>query len=100
MVFRGRVLDVIEMDKVTQVIVQNKKDGVYFPICFTAFDRLKKEIQNLVVEKKDIVKIEYYLRSKKWEDRYSTTAIIDSIKITEKRPLQFSFDMETGEIFE
>jgi hypothetical protein len=100
MVFRGRVLDVIEMDKVTQVIVQNKKDGVYFPICFTAFDKLKKEIQNLVVEKKDIVKIEYYLRSKKWEDRYSTTAIIDSIKITEKRPLQFSFDMETGEIFE
>ena len=100
MVFRGRVLDVIEMDKVTQVIVQNKKDGVYFPICFTAFDRLKKEIQNLVVEKKDVVKIEYYLRSKKWEDRYSTTAIIDSIKITEKRPLQFSFDMETGEIFE
>ena len=100
MVFRGRVLDVIEMDKVTQVIVQNKKDGVYFPICFTAFDKLKKEIQNLVVEKKDVVKIEYYLRSKKWEDRYSTTAIIDSIKITEKRPLQFSFDMETGEIFE
>lgn len=100
MVFRGRVLDVIEMDKVTQVIVQNKKDGVYFPICFTAFDKLKKEIHNLVVEKKDVVKIEYYLRSKKWEDRYSTTAIIDSIKITEKRPLQFSFDMETGEIFE
>jgi hypothetical protein len=100
MVFTGRVLNVIEInEKITQVIVQHKKGEVFFPICFTAFGKARQNVNKLVVEKKDIVKINYHIKSKKSDERYFTTVVVDDIKITKKRPLQFSFDIETGEVF-
>jgi hypothetical protein len=50
------------------------------------------------MEKGDTVKITYYLKSKKWQDRYFTSAIIEKIQIIAKKSIQLIIDMESGEI--
>lgn len=99
MITKGTIIDIIEVsDKVTQVIVQSKKDDMYFPICFTAYRDILVLIKQLRIEKRDSVKITYYLKSKKYENRYYTSAIIEKISIIAKKPIQLMVDLETGEI--
>ena len=99
MVIRGKVLDIINIsDKVTQVIIMVKKDETYHPICFTAYEGVKALINQINLQKKDIIKVYYYVRSKKYEDKYYTTAVLEKIHITEKSSPQLSIDMMTGEI--
>ena len=83
-----------------QVVIQVKRNDSFFPIAFIAFTDLKVLIQQIKVEKGDVVKIDYYIKSKKWEDRYTTSAIVEKIKIISKKPSQLTIDvdMETGEI--
>ena len=45
-----------------------------------------------------MVKINYHLYSKKFNDKYYTTASIDAIKITQKKSSQLMVDIETGEL--
>lgn len=99
MVVKGTVIDIIDVyDKLTQVVIQAKKGNLYFPICFTAYQDILILIKQIRLEKRDVVKITYYIKSKKYENKYYTSAIIEKINIISKRPEQLMVDMETGEI--
>ena len=99
MVAKGTVIDIIDVsDKVTQVIIQSKKGTNYFPICFTAYQDILILIKQIRLEKRDVVKITYFLKSKKYESKYYTSAIIEKLNVIAKKPEQLMVDMETGEI--
>ena len=99
MVAKGTIIDIIDVsDKVTQVVIQAKKGNLYFPICFTAFQDVLVLIKQIRIEKRDVVKITYFIKSKKYENKYYTSAIIEKINIITKKPEQLMVDMETGEI--
>lgn len=99
MVAKGTIIDIIDVsDKVTQVVIQAKKGNLYFPISFTAFQDVLVLIKQIRLEKRDVVKITYFIKSKKYENKYYTSAIIEKINIIAKKPEQFMVDMETGEI--
>jgi hypothetical protein len=99
MVAVGKILDIINVsDKVTQIVIRVKKDEIYLPVAFVCFQDIKSIILQLRVEKGDIVKITYYLKSKKYNEIYSTSAIIEKICITQKATNQYSVNMMTGEI--
>ena len=100
MVCKGVILDIIPAtDSVVQVVIRVKKNDSYFPIAFTAYKEIKILIQQVNMEKGDAVKIEYYIKSKKWQDKYFTSAIIEKIKVIAKKSPQMTIDMETGGIF-
>lgn len=100
MVVIGKIISIISAtDTVTQVVIRVKKDEIYLPVAFTCFTEIKALICQLRVEKGDYVKITYYLKSKKFNDHYSTSAIVQKISITQKGTKQYSVDMETGEIY-
>jgi hypothetical protein len=99
MVAKGTIIDIIDVsDKVTQIIIQAKKENLYFPICFTAYRDIIVLIKQIRLEKRDVIKITYFLKSKKYENKYYTSAIIEKINIVAKKPEQLMVDMETGEI--
>lgn len=99
MVVKGSIIDIIDVsDKVTQIIIQSKKGSMYFPICFTAYQDILVLIKQIRLQKRDMVKITYFLKSKKYDTKYYTSAIIEKINVIAKRPEQLSIDMETGEI--
>lgn len=101
MVIRGKVSDIINVsDKVTQVVIMVKKDDAFHPICFTAFGDVKSLISQINLQKKDIIKVHYYVKSKKYENRYYTTAVLEKIIITEKCSPQLVLDTATGEIID
>ena len=100
MICKGSVLDLIPVtESVMQVVIRVKKNDSYFPIAFTAYLEAKVLIQQINIEKGDTVKIDYFIKSKKWQDKYYTSAIIDKIKIIAKKPSQqLIVDLSTGEI--
>jgi hypothetical protein len=99
MVCKGVILDLIPVtDEVIQVVITVKKKDSYFPVAFTGYREIKILIQQVKIEKGDAVKIEYYIRSKKWQDKYFTSAIIEKISVIVKKSPQLIIDMETGEI--
>lgn len=100
MVCKGSILDLIPVtDTVIQVVIKVKKNESYFPIAFIAFRDLRVLIQQINIEKGDVVKIDYYIKSKKWDNKYTTSAVIEKIKIIAKKsPQQLIVDLSTGEI--
>jgi hypothetical protein len=99
MVCKGVILDLIPVaDEVVQVVIRVKKKDSYFPVAFTGYKEIKVLIQQVKIEKGDAVKIEYFIRSKKWQDKYFTSAIIEKISVVAKKSPQLIIDMETGEI--
>jgi len=101
MVIEAYVFDKIKVsEKVTQIVIRKKHNERYNYICFVAFGFIKDSIDELDIDQKDKVRIEYYIKSKKWNERYSTDAIIEKIEIKERRTNQIEVDFETGEIFE
>ena len=99
MVCKGSILDLVPVtDTVMQVVIRVKKSESYFPVAFTAYLDVKVLIQQIKIEKGDTVKIDYYIKSKKWQDKYFTSAVIEKIKIIAKKSPQLIIDMETGEI--
>jgi hypothetical protein len=100
MVCKGTILDLIPVaDEVVQVVIRVKKNDSYFPIAFTAYREIKILMQQVGMEKGDSVKIDYYIKSKKWQEKYFTSAIIEKIKIIAKKPSQqLLVDLSTGEI--
>jgi hypothetical protein len=100
MVCKGSILDLVPVtDTVMQVVIRVKKNDSYFPVAFTAYLEIKILIQQINIEKGDTVKIDYYIKSKKWQDKYFTSAIIDKIQvIAKKSPQQLIVDLSTGEI--
>jgi hypothetical protein len=100
-VCKGVILDLIPVtDTVIQVVIRVKKNETYFPVAFTAYKEIKILIQQVKIEKGDAVKIDYYIKSKKWQDKYFTSAIIEKVSIVAKKSPQLIIDMETGEIIE
>ena len=101
MVVVGKIMDIINVsDKVTQIIIRVKNEEIYLPVAFVCFQDIKAFILQLRFEKGDCVKITYHLKSKKYNEIYSTSAIIEKICITQKATKQYSVDMFTGEINE
>jgi hypothetical protein len=99
MVCRGIIMDIIPIkDVALQVVIKVKKDDIYLPVAFTAFSSKMVLIKQVNMEKGDAVKIDYYLKSKKFENQYSTSAIIEKICLMAKKSPQLMIDMETGEI--
>ena len=99
MVCKGSILDLVPVtDTVMQVVIRVKKSESYFPVAFTAYLDVKVLIQQIKIEKGDTVKIDYYIKSKKWQDKYFTSAVIEKIKVIAKKSPQLIIDMETGEI--
>jgi hypothetical protein len=100
MVAKGTIVDIIDVsDKVTQIIIKYKKGDAYIHLCFTAYQEVLVLIKQIRLEKRDLVKITYLLKSRKHQNRWYTSAIIEKITITTKRPDQLMMvDMETGEI--
>ena len=101
MVIEGYIFDRIDVsEKVTQIVMRKKHNERYNYICFVAFGWIKDRINELDLQQKDKIRIEYYIKSKKWNERYSTDAIIEKIDLKERRTNQIMVDFETGEIFE
>ena len=101
MVIEAYVFDKIKVsEKVTQIVIRKKHNERYNYICLVAFGFIKDSIDELDIDQKDKVRIEYYIKSKKWNERYSTDAIIEKIELKERRTNQIEVDFETGEIFE
>ena len=101
MVVIGKIISIISAtDTVTQVVIRVKKDEIYLPVAFVCFTEIKALLCQLRVEQGDYVKITYYLKSKKFNDHYSTSAIVQKICITQKGTKQYSVDMFTGQIYE
>lgn len=99
MVVSGKVIEVINAtESITNVVIKVKHNEIYLPICFTAFGEIKALICQLRIEKQDVVKITYYVKSKKHEDRYFTSAIIEKISIAEKWTRQYSMGMTEEEM--
>ena len=99
MVAKGTIVDIIDVsDKVTQIIIKHKKGETYNHLCFTAYQDVLVLIKQIRLEKRDAVKITYFLKSRKHENRWYTSAIIEKINLIAKRPEQLMVDMETGEI--
>ena len=48
---------------------------------------------------KDAVKITYFLKSRKHENKWYTSLIIEKINIIAKRPEQLMVDLDTGELY-
>jgi hypothetical protein len=100
MVINGTVTDVISVkESITQVVVRTKRENAYIYIAFTCHHEITALIRQLRLEKGDIVKITYYVSSKKYENRYYTSAIAEKIHITQKKSEQLMVDLETGEIY-
>lgn len=100
MVLNGTVIDVISVkESITQVVVRTKRENAYVAIAFTCHHEITTLIRQLRLEKGDIVKINYYVSSKKYENRYYTSAIAEKIHITQKKSEQLMVDLETGEIY-
>ena len=100
MVVNGTVIDVISAtDSITQVVIRAKRENAYVYIAFTCHHEITTLIRQLRLEKGDIVKITYYVSSKKYENRYYTSAIVEKIHITQKKSEQLMVDLETGEIY-
>jgi hypothetical protein len=100
MVVNGTVIDVISAtDSITQVVIRTKRESAYVYIAFTCHHEITTLIRQLRLEKGDIVKITYYVSSKKYENRYYTSAIVEKIHITQKKSEQLMVDLETGEIY-
>jgi hypothetical protein len=100
MVIENYVFDIIEVsEKVTQIILRKKYENQYNLICFIAIGNVKEIVSQLKLEKKDKIRIEYYLKSKKFNDKYLTSAIISKIEIKEKRTNQIQAIFDTEEIF-
>lgn len=99
MVVIGKIISIISAtDTVTQVVIRVKKDEIYLPVAFVCFTEIKALLCQLRVEQGDYVKITYYLKSKKFNDHYNTSAIVQKICITQKGTKQYSVDMFSGEI--
>jgi len=99
MICKGTILDLIPVtESVMQVVIRVKRKDSYFPLAFTAFLETKILIQQIKIEIGDAVKIEYYVKSKKWQDKYLTSAILEKIKIIAKKSPQLIIDLSTGEI--
>lgn len=99
MVAVGKIMSIINAtDTVTQVVIRVKKDEIYLPVAFVCFTEIKALLCQLRVEQGDYVKITYYLKSKKFNEHYNTSAIVQKISITQKGTNQLMVDMETGEI--
>jgi hypothetical protein len=99
MIAKGTIVDIIDVsDKVTQIVIKFKKGDSYIHLCFTAYQDVLVLIKQIRLEKRDSVKITYFLKSRKHENRWYTSAIIEKISVIAKRPEQLMVDMETGEI--
>lgn len=99
MVETGKVISIINSnDWSTQVVIRKKWNNTYVPICFTATNEQKRIISQIGLQIGDVVKINYHIFSKKYNDKYFTTAQIDLIIITQKKNPQLMVDLETGEI--
>ena len=99
MVEVGKVISIINnSDWNTQVVIRKKWNNAYVPICFTATNEQKRIISQIGLQIGDVVKINYHIFSKKYNDKYFTTAQIDLIIITQKKNPQLMVDLETGEI--
>ena len=101
MVVNGKVMSIVNVtDNVTQIVIRMKKDEIHLPVAFVCFNDIKALITQITIEKGDFVKITYYLKSKKIQEHYSTSAVIEKISITQKGTKQYSVDMFTGQIYE
>lgn len=99
MVVNGKIMNIVNVtDNVTQIVIRMKKDAIYLPVAFVCFGDIKSYIAQIRVEIGDYVKITYYLKSKKIQENYNTSAVIEKISITQKKSIQYSVDMETGEL--
>jgi hypothetical protein len=101
MVVVGKIMDIINVsDKVTQIIIKVKKEEIYLPVAYVCFSEIKALVLQLRLEQGDYVKITYYLKSRRFNQSYLTSAIVEKICITQKATKQYSVDMFTGEIID
>lgn len=99
MIYRGSILDLKPVtDTVLEVVIRVKKNDSYSVIAFTAYKEIKILIQQVKMEKGDYVKVDFNLISKKWQDKYYLSAVIEKISVVSKKSPQLIIDMETGEI--
>lgn len=99
MIYRGSILELRPVtDAVLEVVIRVKKNDSYSVIAFTAYKEIKILIQQIKIEKGDYVKVDFNLISKKWQDKYYLSAVIEKIIVVAKKSPQLIIDMETGEI--
>jgi len=99
MIAKGTIVDIIDVsDKVVHIIIKYRKGDNFIHLCFTAYQDILILIKQIRLEKRDVVKITYFLKSRKHENKWYTSAIIEKINIIAKKPEQLMVDMETGEI--
>jgi hypothetical protein len=96
MVTKGKIIDIIHLEKISNLVIMNKLRDTkkYVPMCFTAFIEIKRLIMILGIEKGDTIKINYYIFSKKYGEKYYTTLCIENIKVIEKNNYQLSVNLD------
>lgn len=99
MICKGKILEIIVVtDTVAQVILQSKKDDTYYTTAFTAYQDIILLLKHLMLDKGDYVKVTFSVKSRKYENKYYTNAIVEKISLISKKSQQLEVDMETGEI--
>lgn len=99
MICKGKILEIIGVtDTVAQVVLQSKKDDTYYTTAFTAYHDVIVLIKQLALEKGDYVKVTFSVKSKKYENKYYTNAIVEKISVVAKKSQQLQVCLETGEI--
>ena len=99
MICKGKILEIIVVtDTVAQVILQSKKDDTYNTTAYTAYHDIIVLLKHLMLDKGDYVKVTFSVKSKRYENKYYTNAIIEKISLISKKSQQLEVDMETGEI--
>lgn len=99
MICKGKILEIILVSEtVVQVVLQSKKDDAYCTTAFTAYHDIIVLLKHLMLEKGDYVKVTFSVKSKKYENKYYTNAIVEKISLIAKKSQQLQVDMETGEI--
>ena len=99
MICKGKILEIIGVtDTVAQLVLQTKKDDTYHTIAFTAYHDIIVLIKHLMLDKGDYVKVTFSVKSKKYESKYYTNAIVEKINLIAKKTQQLEVCLETGEI--
>ncbi len=99
MVIKGTVVKIIHLNEnMSNLILRKKEKGSYVTICFLAFEEQKRIIHQLNVIAGDGVKITAHIFSKKYNEKYYTSIVIDKLVITNKKTDLSMVDLTTGEL--
>lgn len=94
MVYNGFISNkVVLSDSLMLLIGKQLHNNIYNHVCFTAYGKVVETIDLYDIDKKDLVRISYHIKSKKINDYWTTSLIIDTIELKEKASPQMKINI-------